>query len=96
MATWGIGAGWRTGWYNSETFKNSFRDCGKGPLINRKYNGNAMVIYAPGMVPGVDVVCSSIRLKNMRDGVEEYEMMGLLSELDGSRKRVDGTVKEIF
>ena len=73
----------------------NFRNHGVGPLSYRSYNGNAMVIYAPGMVPRVNRVCASIRLKNMRDGVEEYEMMQLLSELDGDRKRADGVIDRI-
>ena len=93
--SWGIGAGWRTAWYNSETWKDCFRNHGTGPLSYRNYNGNAMVIYASGIVPRVNVVCASVRLKNMRDGVEEYEMMRMLSELDGSRERADKVVNSI-
>jgi hypothetical protein len=90
--SWGIGAGWQTGWYNSETFKDYFRDHGTGPLSHRNYNGNAMSIYAPGVVPGVNAVCPSIRLKNNRDGVEEYEYLRLLSQLDGNSRRVEKIV----
>ncbi len=93
--SWGIGSGWTTGWYNSETFKDIFRDQGTGPLSYRNYNGNAMEVYAPGIVPGVTEPCPSIRLKNMRDGVEEYEYMQLLARLDGNRERVDKLVDSI-
>ncbi len=93
--SWGIGSGWTTGWYNSETFKDVFRDHGTGPLSYRNYNGNAMVVYAPGYVPGVTTPCPSIRLKNLRDGVEEYEYMRLLAQLDGNRERVDKVIGEI-
>jgi len=93
--SWGMGAGWRTGWYNSETFKDYFRDHGTGPLSHRNYNGNAMSIYAPGVVPGINVVCPSIRLKNNRDGVEEYEYLRLLSEVDGNSKRADEIVRRV-
>jgi hypothetical protein len=93
--SWGMGAGWRTAWYNSETFKDYFRDHGTGPLSHRSYNGNAMSIYAPGIVPGVNVVCPSVRLKNNRDGVEEFEYLRLLSELDGNSRRADEIVRRI-
>jgi hypothetical protein len=93
--SWGIGSGWTTGWYNSETFKDVFRDHGTGPLSYRNYNGNAMAVYAPGYVPGVSEPCPSIRLKNMRDGVEEYEYMQLLARLDGTSSRVDKVVDSI-
>jgi len=54
-----------------------------------------MEVYAPGYVPGVNEPCPSIRLKNMRDGVEEFEYMRLLTRLDGNRDRVDRIVDEI-
>lgn len=90
-----MGAGWRTGWYNSETFKDYFRDHGTGPLSYRNYNGNAMSIYAPGVVPGVNVVCPSIRLKNNRDGVEEFEYLRLLTQLNGDSRRADQIVRRL-
>ncbi|MDH3650039.1 MAG: DUF4091 domain-containing protein, partial [Saprospiraceae bacterium] len=93
--SWGMGSGWTTGWYNSETFKDLFRDHGTGPLSYRRYNGNAMEVYAPGFVAGIDEPCPSLRLKNMRDGVEEYEYMQLLTKLDGNRDRVDKIVNSI-
>jgi len=93
--SWGMGAGWRTGWYNSETFKDYFRDHGTGPLSYRSYNGNAMSIYAPGVVPGVNVVCPSIRLKNNRDGVEEFEYLRLLTQLNGDSRRADQIVRRL-
>jgi hypothetical protein len=93
--SWGIGSGWQTGWYNSETFKDYFRDHGTGPLSHRNYNGNAMSIYAPGVVPGVDSACPSIRLKNNRDGVEEFEFLRLLSQLDGDKRRADEIVERL-
>jgi hypothetical protein len=54
-----------------------------------------MVVYSPGYVPGVNEICPSIRLKNMRDGVEEYEYMQLVARLDGNRKRADEIVNSI-
>ena len=78
-----------------EPVRDYFRDHGTGPLSHRSYNGNAMGIYAPGMVSGVREPCPSVRLKAMRDGVEEFEYMRLLSKLDGNSDRVDKLVNGI-
>ena len=93
--SWGIGSSWQTAWYNSETWKDYFRDHGEGPLCYRNYNGNAQEVYAPGVIPGVRVPCPTVRLKAKRDGVEEYEFMRLLSKLDGNSERVDELVNGI-
>ncbi len=84
--SWGVGAGWEAAWYDPETWKDTQKKC----------NGNGMLIYAPGIVPNVRGACPSIRLKTMRDGVQEYEYMRLLSELDGNDKRVNEIVNEII
>jgi nitrogen regulatory protein PII len=84
--SWGIGAGWKAAWYDTETWKDT----------NKKCNGNGMLIYAPGIVPNVRGACPSIRLKTMRDGVEEYELMRLLSELDGNDDRVNEIINSII
>jgi hypothetical protein len=89
--SWGIGSGWTTGW---STARRWTVPTSTGPQY-RNYNGNAKAVYAPGYVPGVSESCPSIRLKNMRDGVEEYEYMQLLARLDGTRGRVDKVVDSI-
>lgn len=94
--SWGIGSGWKSAWYNAETWKDYFRDHGTGPLSFRRYNGNAQVIYAPGIVPRVDRVCAALRLKAMRDGVEEWEMLNMLAKLDGNSERADKIVNGII
>ena len=94
--SWGIGSSWRSAWYNSETWKDYFRDHGTGPLSYRRYNGNALAVYSPGIVPRVNVPCPSLRLKAMRDGVEEYEYFRLLSELDDNTDRADAVVNKII
>ena len=55
-----------------------------------------MLIYSPGIVPNVWGACPSIRLKTMRDGVQEYEYMRLLSEIDGNDERVMEIVNNII
>jgi hypothetical protein len=59
-------------------------------------NGNGMLIYSPGIVPNVKGVCPSIRLKTMRDGVQEYEYMKLLSSIDKNETRVSSIVNSMI
>lgn len=96
--TWGATAGWKAAWYDPETWKDTYKhgsdtDAGYTFKIT---NGNGQVLYSPGIVPNVDRVCPSIRLKMMRDGVQEYEYMRLLSEKDGNRNRTDEVVNSII
>lgn len=93
--SWGIGAGWRAAWYDPETWKSA-NDGGNAMYSYKKLNGNGMLIYSPGIVPKVDEVCPSIRLKTMRDGVEEYEYMRLLSELEPDREAAMKIVNNII
>ena len=54
------------------------------------------MIYEPGIIPNVSRYCPSIRLKAMRNGVQEYEYMRLLADTDKSRTRVDSIVNTII
>ncbi|MBN2289262.1 MAG: DUF4091 domain-containing protein [Candidatus Glassbacteria bacterium] len=92
--SWGIGCRWEAAWFTPATWQHATREQGS-PLRIRTSNGNALGAYAPNIVPSVDVPCSTVRLKNMRDGVEEYELMRLLSGLDGGPDRVDAVVNRI-
>ncbi len=92
--SWGIGSQWQSAWYNPETWKLATRRAGE-PVRGRAFNGNALLVYSPGIVPNVDVPCPSLRLKSLRDGVEEYEYFRLLTELDGGPERVDRVVERI-
>ncbi|MEP6596509.1 MAG: glycoside hydrolase domain-containing protein [Ginsengibacter sp.] len=100
--SWGIGAGWESGWYDPESWKDAYKSGAEADAVfsYKKLNGNALLIYGPGIVPNVDGPCPSIRLKTMRNGVQEYEYMRLLSELDNNNERVDhivnGIIKEPF
>jgi Glycoside hydrolase 123, catalytic domain len=96
--SWGAGAGWVNGWYDPESWKDASR---AGPESESEYtykklNGNALLVYSPGVVPGIDGPCPSVRLKTMRDGVQEYEYMRLLSELDNNKSRADSVVNTII
>lgn len=93
--SWGIGAGWKHAWYDPETWKSA-NDGGHATYSYKKLNGNALLIYSPGIVPNVSEVCPSIRLKAMREGIQEYEYMRLLSELDQSSSRADDIVNKVI
>ena len=100
--SWGIGAGWERAWYDPETWKDAYKPGAEADAVfsYKKLNGNALLIYSPGIVPNVEGPCPSIRLKTMRNGVQEYEYMRLLSGLDKNNDRVDnivnGIIKEPF
>ncbi len=96
--SWGAGAGWINGWYDPESWKDASKAKpeSEAEFTYKKINGNALLIYAPGVIPNVSGPCPSIRLKAMRDGVQEYEYMRLLSESDKSTSRVDSLVNTII
>jgi hypothetical protein len=96
--SWGAGSGWVNGWYDPESWKDASKSASESEseFTYKKLNGNALLVYSPGVVPDVDGPCPSIRLKTMRDGVQEYEYMRLLSELDKNRSRVDSLVNSII
>jgi len=101
--SWGIGVGEKGAWYDPETWKSAAK-AGPGfeePQFKfKKINGSAQLVYAPGIIPNVNEYCPSIRLKTMRNGVQEYEYMRLLSELDKNKTRaneiVNSVIKEPF
>jgi hypothetical protein len=96
--SWGIGAGWTNAWYDPETWKDASREKQEADaeFTYKKLNGNALLVYSPGIVPNVDGPCPSIRLKMLRDGVQEYEYMRLLSEVDKKKDRADSVVNSII
>lgn len=59
----------------------------------QKYNGEGSLFY-PGIEAGFDGPVASIRLKNVREGMEDYEYMQLLSDL-GDRAFVDEVVQSV-
>jgi hypothetical protein len=96
--SWGAGAGWENGWYDPESWKDASKTVSEAEseFTYKKLNGNALLVYSPGVVPDVDGPCPSIRLKTMRDGVQEYEYIRLLSEVDKNRRRADSVVNSII
>jgi hypothetical protein len=59
----------------------------------KKYNGEGSLFY-PGADAGFDGPVASIRLKNTREGMEDYEYMQILSDL-GERAFVDEVVRGV-
>jgi hypothetical protein len=55
----------------------------------RHYNGDGYLFY-PGVPCGIDGPVASMRVKNLRDGMEDYEYLALLERLAGK-----GAVKKI-
>ncbi|MEO7309733.1 MAG: hypothetical protein ABIX01_05005 [Chitinophagaceae bacterium] len=94
--SWGIGAGWKAGWYDSETWKSANDGGNADGYDEKKMNGNGMVLYSGGIIPNVNGPCPSIRLKTMRDGVQEYEYMKMLAAIDKNDNRVSNIVNKII
>jgi hypothetical protein len=96
--SWGAGVNGKGGWYDPESWKDEYKhgaDSDSG-FTYKKINGSALLAYSGGIVPNVNGACPSIRLKNMRDGVQEYEYMRLLKSLDKSDDNVMKLVNEII
>ncbi|MFI0429358.1 hypothetical protein [Mariniflexile sp. HMF6888] len=95
--SWGIGAGWENGWYDPESWKDFYKEASEADaeFSYRKFNGNGSLIYKPGIVPNISEACPSIRLKTMRNGVQEYEYLRLLTKLDGNSDRADALVNKL-
>jgi hypothetical protein len=96
--SWGIGAGWERGWHDPESWKDYYKEASEADaeFTYRQFNGNGSLVYKPGVVPNVNVVCPSIRLKTMRNGVQDYEYLRLLTTLDGNSDRADDLVNKII
>jgi len=62
--------------------------------IYRHYNGDGSLLY-PGTDAGIDGPVTSIRLKNIREGMEDYEYFKILSDL-GDKGFVDEQVRKIM
>lgn len=94
---WGIAYGWEKAWYDPETWKDVKHgvetDSG---YDHKKTNGNALLAYSEDVIPNVSGVCPSIRLKTMRDGVQEYEYLRMLASLDGDSRRADSVVNTLI
>ena len=72
---------WRFGWH---TFINQSDD-GKRHYWVRYPNGDGFLTY-PGAAVGVEGPVSTIRLEQVREGLEDYEAMTMLAELAAKAK----------
>ena len=85
-----------TGWYddNGPWLVPAFAYYGHmGDKTARYYNGGGMLLY-PGPEAGFDGAVTSIRLKNLREGLEDYEYFAIL-EKNGYEDFVKEMVNEI-
>jgi hypothetical protein len=94
--SWGLGAGWKAAWYDTETWKSANDGGNADGYDEKKMNGNALLVYSPGIIPNVKSICPSIRLKTMRNGVQEYEYMRMLATIDKNDKRTNDIVNSII
>jgi hypothetical protein len=94
--SWGIGASWKAAWYDSETWKSANDGGNADGYDEKKLNGNGMLLYSPGIIPNVKGACPSIRLKTMRNGVQEYEYMRILATIDKNEKQVNNIVNKVI
>jgi hypothetical protein len=80
--------------YWSTTNWTSTRDVWTNPLtFNNQYNMEGSLLY-PGVDAGVQGLVASIRLKEIREGLEDYEYLRLLAERRG-RAVAEQVVKRI-
>ena len=78
---------WSTVYFGSPD-RNPWDD----PGFRVMWNGEGALFY-PGDAAGIDGPIASIRLKNLRDGMEDYEYFALLEQLGGV-EAVDAIVRE--
>ena len=69
-----------TGWYNE---RGPWHEPWLGPYPVRYVNGGGLLFY-PGKEAGFDGPVSTIRLRNIRDGLEDYEYFTILEKMGQS------------
>jgi len=62
--------------------------------IYGRYNGDGSLLY-PGADAGIDGPITSIRLKNIREGMEDYEYFNILTDL-GEKEFADEQVRKLI
>jgi len=62
--------------------------------IYGRYNGDGSLLY-PGSDAGIDGPVTSIRLRNIREGMEDYEYFKILADL-GDKEFVDKQVRKLL
>jgi len=62
------------------------------PGFRVRWNGDGFLFY-PGDAAGIDGPIASIRLKNLRDGMEDYELLAMLDQRDDGKAITDKIVQ---
>ena len=63
------------------------------PAFRNRFNGDGYLFY-PGKPCGIDGPVSSMRMKNLRDGMEDYDYFSILKDL-GGKEAIDEIVNTI-
>ncbi|MBN1421562.1 MAG: DUF4091 domain-containing protein [Planctomycetes bacterium] len=88
---------WSTTYWNREHIENPWTNMVTVPFINKELSGDGSLLY-PGRLPSGERVAegpvASLRLLNLRDGLEDLEMLALLARREG-RPAVEGAVAEL-
>ncbi len=79
---------WTTVWWDTQG-----GDIWYGQAFRGRFNGEGMLFY-PGTEAGIDGPITTIRLKNIRDGMEDFEYFALLKN-QGEKEFVNSVVREI-
>ncbi len=80
-------------YWSSVHWHNPDRDPWDDPGFRIRWNGEGSLFY-PGDEAGIDGPVASIRLKNLRDGLEDYEYFAILDGI-GATGNVDATVRKV-
>ena len=78
-------------WTNMATVGTDYRT--GACILSDKVFGDGSLLY-PGTEVNVDGPCGSVRLRTIRDGIEEFEMLTMLENAKG-RAAIDGIIEKI-
>lgn len=79
-------------YWSTVYFGSPDRDPWVDPGFRVRWNGEGALFY-PGDAVGIHGPIASIRLKNLRDGMEDYEYFALLEQL-GGKEEVEAIIRE--
>jgi hypothetical protein len=80
-------------YWSAVHWKNPDRDVWTDPGFRNRYNGEGYLVY-PGAEVGIEGPVPSLRLKALRDGLEDYAYLALLTQL-GDREFVEKEMSKI-
>lgn len=79
-------------YWSTVYFGSPDRDPWVDPGFRVRWNGEGALFY-PGDAVGIHGPIASIRLKNLRDGMEDYEYFAILEQL-GGKEEVEAIIRE--